>query len=177
MEIEETVSHIERLKSSVSLVLNHASLAIGTKVNDALVSQKVTTIIDWLTPLNFLARQESLAKDRSKGTGVWFLESEIFESWRSGNDLVMWCPGIPGAGKTFLASIVIEKLRELYRGQNVAIFMLYCNYDDPDMQSVQPLIASLVKQDIQERSVVDKRLGELHEAYYKKETRPSLHSW
>lgn len=173
-EMEETVSHIERLKSSVSLVLNHASLAIGTKVNDALVSQKVKAIIDWLTPLNFLARQESLTKDRSKGTGAWFLESEIFENWRSGDDSVMWCPGIPGAGKTFLASIVIEKLRELYRGQNVAIFMLYCNYNDPETQSVQPLIASLVKQDIQERSVVDKRLGELHEAYYKKETRPSL---
>ena len=173
-DVEETVSHIERLKSSVSLVLNHASLAVGIKVNDSLVSQKVKAVIDWLTPLNFLARQESIIRDRSKGTGAWFLESQTFEKWRSGDDLVMWCPGIPGAGKTFLASIVIEKLRELYRGQNVAVFMLYCNYNDPETQSVQPLIASLVKQYIQERSVVDKKLGELHEAHYKKETRPTL---
>ena len=171
-DVEETVSHIERLKSSVSLVLNHASLAVGAKVNDALVSQKVKAVIDWLTPLNFLARQELIIK--SKGTGAWFLKSETFERWRSGDDLVLWCLGIPGAGKTFLASIVIDKLREQYRGQNVAVFMLYCKYNDSETHSVQPLIASLVKQYIQDRSVVDKRLGELHEAHYKKETRPTL---
>lgn len=173
-DVEETVSHIERLKSLVSLVLNHASLAVGTKVNDALVSQKVKAVIDWLTPLNFFARQESIIRDRSKGTGAWFLESETFDRWRSGDDSVLWCPGIPGAGKTFLATIVIEKLRELYRGQNVAIFMLYCNYNDPETHTVQPLIASLVKQYIQDRSVVDKKLEDLHEAHYKKETRPTL---
>lgn len=99
-DVEETVGQIERLKSSVSLVLNHASLALGTKVNDALVSQKVKAVIDWLTPLNFLARQETIIRDRSKGTGAWFLESEAFETWRTGDDMVMWCPGIPGAGKT-----------------------------------------------------------------------------
>lgn len=173
-DVEETLSHIERLKSSVSLVLNHASLAIGTKVNDTLVAQKVKAVIDWLTPLNFLARQESIIRDTSKGTGSWFLESETFDEWRSGDDSVMWCPGIPGAGKTFLASIVIEKLHELYREQSVAIFMLYCNYNDPETHSVQPLIASLVKQYIQSTSVVDEKLGELHEAHYKNETRPTL---
>lgn len=171
-DVEDTLSQIERLKSSVTLVVNHASLAIGTKVNDALISQKVKAVIDWLTPLNFLARQESIVP--SRGTGAWFLESDTFDKWRKDDDLIMWCPGIPGAGKTFLASIVIEKLRELHRGQNVAIFMLYCNYNDPETQSVQPLIASLLKQDIQQRSVVDKRLGELHEAHYKRETRPTL---
>lgn len=173
-DVEEILSQIERLKSSVSLVLNHASLAIGTKVNDALISQKVKAVIDWLTPLNFLARQESIIRDRSEGTGAWFLESDTFDEWRSGDNLVMWCPGIPGAGKTFLASIVIEKLHELYQGQNVAIFMLYCNYNDPETQSVQPLIASLLKQDIQSRSVVDVRLEKLHETHYRKETRPTL---
>ena len=172
-DVDETVGHIERLKSAVSLVFNHASLAVGAKMNDALVSQKVKAVIDWLTPLNFLSRQEAIIGHRSKGTGAWFLESETFNRWRTGDDLVMWCPGIPGAGKTFLASIVIEKLREIYGAQNVAVFILYCNYNDPGTQSVQPLIASLVKQDIQERSVIDKKLGELHEAHYKKETRPT----
>lgn len=173
-DVEAIVSQIERLKSSVSLVLNHASLAIGTKVNDALVSQKVKAVTDWLTPLNFLARQESIIRDRSEGTGAWFLESDTFDRWRSEDDLVMWCPGIPGAGKTFLASIVIEKLREIYRGQNVAILMLYCNYNDPETQSVQPLIASLMKQNIQARSKIDARLEKLHETHYRKETRPTL---
>ena len=173
-DVEEIVKHLERLKLSVSLVLNHANLAVGAKVNDALGSQKIKAIIGWLTPLNFLARQESIIKDRSKGTGAWFLESETFDRWKSGDDLVMWCPGIPGAGKTFLASIVIETLRELYRGQNVAVFMLYCNYNDPETHTVQPLIASLVKQYIQDRFVVDQSLEELHEAHYKKETRPTL---
>lgn len=173
-DIEEIVKRLERLKSSVSLVLNHASFAVGTKTNGALVNQKVKSIIDWLTPLNFLARQESIVRGRSKGTGAWFLESKTFDRWKSGNDMVMWCPGIPGAGKTFLASIVIEKLRELYRGQNVAVLMLYCDYADPETQSIQPLIASLLKQCIQDRSVLEKKLEELHETHYKRETRPTL---
>ena len=126
-ETDEIVNHIGRLKSSVSLVLNYASLAVGSKIHDSVASQKV-----------------------------------------------IWCPGIPGAGKTFLASIVIEKLRELNRGRNVAIFMLYCSYNDLETQSVQALIASLIKQDVQGRSVIDGKLGDLHETHYEKGTRPTL---
>ena len=55
-DVEEIVSQIERFESSVFLVLNHASVAMGAKVNDALVSQRVMAVIAWLTPLKFLAR-------------------------------------------------------------------------------------------------------------------------
>ena len=40
----------------------------------------------------------------------------------------------------YLAAIVIERMRELHRGHNVAIFMLYCNCNDPETQSIQPLV-------------------------------------
>lgn len=180
-DVDENIQHIERLKQSVSLVLNHASLALsqeirsdGAAVKEALVSQKVQAVIDWLSPLNFLAKQEAIMKERRDGTGKWLVNSDVFKTWESGDNLMLWCPGIPGAGKTFLASIVIKKLRELRRDGSVGVLMLYCSYNDPVAQSVDALISTLIKQVIQEHPLIDQNLEDMHAGHYRKETRPSL---
>ncbi|KAH6886139.1 hypothetical protein BKA70DRAFT_103698 [Coprinopsis sp. MPI-PUGE-AT-0042] len=46
------------------------------------------------------------------GTGTWFLQSDMFLIWLDSNGhlKILWGTGIPGAGKTVLASIVIREL-------------------------------------------------------------------
>ncbi|KAL4877424.1 hypothetical protein BJY04DRAFT_198337 [Aspergillus karnatakaensis] len=51
-----------------------------------------------------------------KGTGVWLLQDNVFKEWlkgAKGAPRVLWLEGIPGAGKSFLASTVVDKARAI----------------------------------------------------------------
>ena len=48
-----------------------------------------------------------MARVRAEGVGEWVLKSNEFQAWRQdGNDesvgRVIFCHGVPGAGKTFI---------------------------------------------------------------------------
>jgi NACHT domain. len=60
--------------------------------------------------------------------------------------MTLFCPGIPGAGKTILVSIVIDYLQRNLAGCDVGIAYLYCNFRRVEDQTVEQLIANLVKQ-------------------------------
>lgn len=96
----------------------------------------------------------------------------------SGNitvDTVVYrCPGIPGAGKTFLASIAVDYLIRTLKWHNVAVLVIYCGYNDAKSQSIDNLIACLIKQILQLRSDVSKELHELYKNHAKTEVFPSL---
>jgi Cdc6-like AAA superfamily ATPase len=39
----------------------------------------------------------------------------------------LYCPGIPGAGKTLLSALVVQALRKLFPGNDTAVAFRYCN--------------------------------------------------
>lgn len=94
--------------------------------------------------------------------------------WLSTGESMLWCPGIPGAGKTFLASIVVEHLKRTQKEQNVAILVIYCGYNDAKSQSIDNLIAALVKQIFHIRPDVSKELRVLYETHSRTGIFPSL---
>lgn len=102
-------------------------------------------VLDWLSPLNFWIKQIDVFEKRHPETGTWLLQNEVFAEWLSGTGKTLWCPGIPGAGKTVLASVIIDHLEETFAGDNVGIAFAYCSYNDQD-QKVTNLIASLLQQ-------------------------------
>ncbi|KAJ6495144.1 hypothetical protein C8R45DRAFT_986215 [Mycena sanguinolenta] len=90
----------------------------GTTVNYNIIAGKLNmnnqdmeqserkTIIEWLSPLNFFQRQDDIFSTRQEGTGEWLLKKKEFNRWESSVGGVLWCRGIPGVGKTVLASMV-----------------------------------------------------------------------
>ena len=58
------------------------------------LAQKDRTIIDWLSPLNFWAKQSDVLSSRSGSTGTWILETEEFKDWAAGSGKTLWCTGI-----------------------------------------------------------------------------------
>ncbi|KAK6985004.1 ankyrin [Favolaschia claudopus] len=60
-------------------------------------------IIEWLSPLNFFIRQQDISRTRQPETGEWLLKDSKFKEWELATGAVLWCSGIPGAGKTVLA--------------------------------------------------------------------------
>ena len=67
-------------------------------------------IMEWLSPSDFPAQQYDIICRRQEGTGEWFLETPEFTRWLEGSDKTLFCPGIPGAGKTMMAAITIGSL-------------------------------------------------------------------
>ncbi|KAF8207252.1 hypothetical protein K438DRAFT_1501581, partial [Mycena galopus ATCC 62051] len=110
-------------------------------------------IMQWITPLNFFVRQQSIFEIHQAGTGEWLLADTLafklsFRDWRSNSGKVLWCRGIPGAGKTVLASMVVHHLRVEVSAQNdnVGVACIYLDHKDTEAQTVRDLLASLWKE-------------------------------
>ncbi|KAJ7509743.1 hypothetical protein B0H11DRAFT_1846849, partial [Mycena galericulata] len=131
-------------------------------------------IIDWPSPINFFQRQADISRTRQPGTGGWLLEHARFEQWVNGSPVNLWCCGMPGAGKTLLASVVVEHLEARSKDENIGIACMYLNYHEIDTQTVANLLASLWRQ-----LVVGKDISSLAKELYKrhseKRTRPRVH--
>ena len=79
-------------------------------------SKERREILDWLSPDPTLQRNDFL-KRLYKGTGEWLFKSDEFKTWLGQND-VLFCPGMPGAGKTTLTAAVIEHLVNRFDGDD-----------------------------------------------------------
>jgi hypothetical protein len=62
-------------------------------------------ILEWLTPIDYTPQQNDFVKQRQSGTGQWLLDSLDLQEWLQGNKELLFCPGIPGAGKTIFTAI------------------------------------------------------------------------
>ncbi|CUS15029.1 unnamed protein product [Tuber aestivum] len=77
------------------------------------VSNEEQQILLWLSPLESWERHRDFACTRTRGVGKWVLQSSQFRAWQGGggrSDRVLFCHGAPGAGKTFICSLVIDTL-------------------------------------------------------------------
>ncbi|RYP77344.1 hypothetical protein DL771_001139 [Monosporascus sp. 5C6A] len=137
-------------------------------------------ILDWLTPIDFASQQSDFINRRQAGTGQWLLDSAEFQTWLRTDKQTLFCPGIPGSGKTILTSIVIEYLyNEFRKGEiqsdgNIGIAYLYCTFRQQDEQKAEDFLSSLLKQLAQGLSSLADSVKSLHNKHEVKRTRPTL---
>jgi len=62
--------------------------------------------MSWLSPLEPGNRHHSVRTNGCEGVGNWLLGTGEWREWRGGeggqDKAVLFCPGNPGAGKTYL---------------------------------------------------------------------------
>lgn len=132
-------------------------------------------VLDWLTPIEFGPQHSDILNRRQPGTGQWFLDSENCKIWLETHNQILFCPGIPGAGKTMLTSIVIGKLDQTFGSdQTVGISYVYCNFRRKDEQRVDQLVASLLKQLARQQASLPEQVRSLYQKHGRNSTRPSL---
>jgi hypothetical protein len=130
--------------------------------------------LDWLTPINYAAQQSDFISRRQAGTGQWLLESAEFQAWVATNQQVLFCPGNPGAGKTIFTSIVVDYLyTKFQKDTDIGIAYLYCNFRRRDEQKAEELLASLLKQLAQGRSLPES-VKYLYDSHKDRPTRPTF---
>lgn len=131
-------------------------------------------IINWLTPTNYALQQHDFISRRQTGTGQWLLDSLEFQAWLVADNLTLFCPGIPGAGKTILTSIIIESLHTRFRtDSSIGIAYIYCNFKRSHEQKLEDLLLSLLKQLVQARLSTPSAVKILYDQHIYHQTRPS----
>jgi len=129
-------------------------------------------ILNWLTPIDYGPQQSDFINRRREGTGQWLLDSDDFQRWLNQSKQTLFCQGMPGAGKTIMASIVINHLHTEYQNDvNIGTTYLYCNFRRQHEQRPADLLANLLKQLVQRRPECMKSLYDDHKD---KQTRPSF---
>jgi Cdc6-like AAA superfamily ATPase len=132
-------------------------------------------ILDWLTPNDYASEQSDYINRRQAETGQWLLDSLEFRKWLEKNGQILFCPGIPGAGKTILTSIVVDELTSRFRDdESIGIAYVYCNFRRKDTQKVEDLLASLLKQLAQCRPSLPESVESLYVSHKDRRTRPLI---
>ncbi|KAM0420988.1 hypothetical protein ACHAPT_011231 [Fusarium lateritium] len=96
-------------------------------------SQDEEKLLQWLSPIDHTKTQMDKARGRNPETGAdqWLLGSSEFQDWLSAGNKSLFCPGIPGSGKTVLASIVVNYLlrrREEREIKSIGVAFVYLDF-------------------------------------------------
>ncbi|KAJ6257541.1 Vegetative incompatibility protein [Drechslerella dactyloides] len=165
-EVAEILTTIERLKSTISIALemDHFKLSEAIKTETGQIpgvvrdletirrnqdSQKLRDITKWLSAIDFTKQQSDFSNQRQEGTGIWFLKFPEFVDWLSGTSPILFCHGIPGAGKTIISSLVIDHLQKSKYSGRTGVAYIYCNYKESKQQRPIDLLSALLKQLVQ----------------------------
>jgi Cdc6-like AAA superfamily ATPase len=131
-------------------------------------------VLDWLTPIDYGLQQTDHLRRRQPGTGQWLLSTQEYCNWVRERGTTLFCPGIPGAGKTILTSVIVDDLEHKFLGTtSVAIIYLFFNFNRKDEQKIEHLLSSLLKQLAQSHPTLPAAVGELYDRHKKKRTKPS----
>ncbi|KAH8722870.1 hypothetical protein GQ44DRAFT_621849 [Phaeosphaeriaceae sp. PMI808] len=131
-------------------------------------------ITEWLSSVDMPAQQSDLIRHRQNNTGIWFLESEKFKSWLQGSGKTLFCPGMPGAGKTLMAAITVEYLQRNAQTSEVSVAYSYCSYRRQEEQNIYTLLRTLLKQLMQVQPTIDEPVSNLYDRHRLQGTRPSV---
>ena len=169
-EVKDLVAEIERHKTTLGLALNvdcmsgllHA-LSRHDEIRDTVegiktelkerheaetrmaINKETQEILDSFAKVEYRSNHEMSRKLQSPGTGLWLTEGQEFRQWMETRNARLWLYGIPGAGKTVLASSIIKEALQTVR-PSTAVAYFYCDYKDAAKQDLANILGSLAQQ-------------------------------
>lgn len=151
-----TLKEVETLQGQISYALDAVKLTLArenVQINQEVLNrlrdlQKVISqindqeiektrellrkVLSWLKPIPIIDTHHSVMRGMMEGSCEWLLKTPEYTRWRSapldsGEYPMLWLSGIPGAGKTRLATKTIE---DMHSQTQVAWFYCDSSYED-----------------------------------------------
>ena len=100
-------------------------------------------IVDWLNPVDAMELFRQCREQRLEGTCDWILKNPACSKWienaiQDNQPNILWIHAIPGAGKTFICTRIVERLQEM--NKSVAVF--YCDTKDDRKRRTENILRS-----------------------------------
>ncbi|KAJ6078697.1 hypothetical protein N7467_008450 [Penicillium canescens] len=173
-EVEQMPTVIKQLKDQIKGI-SDAIDEIRSDQREHRRDEEYKTILEWLTPMNYATQQSYFMTQKQEGTNEWILNSDEFQHWLKHTSQTLFCPGIPGAGKTIITATVIDHLHENFRDDSsVGIAYLYCTFKQQKEQSALDLITNVLKQLAMGQPILPQSLKDLYKRHKLRRTRPLL---
>ncbi|RPA77133.1 hypothetical protein BJ508DRAFT_191287, partial [Ascobolus immersus RN42] len=135
------------------------------EIKESLKDSKLSDLYKWLDkphPLEPRRRHCVLQAERVLGTGADFLKKPELKMWLerdgSNGNGILFCHGEPGAGKSFICSLIIDELRNPKYKTHVAF--IYCDYRERSKQTITAILGSLIAQIVSACSTRGRQLAE-----------------
>lgn len=104
------------------------------------------TVLQWLSREKMGTYQSDILSRREEGTAEWFISTTEFQDWLCQPKKTMFCPGIPGAGKTVISAVTIELLNTKFLEQNIGTAYFYFNYKVKQDMSTAEVLGVILSQ-------------------------------
>ena len=188
-EVKDLIAEIERHKATLGLALNVDCMSglisalsrqdevrstvkeIKTELKERheaetriAIDKETQEVLKSFAKVDPLRNHNMSRKLRSPGTGLWLTEGQEFKRWTETKNAKLWCYGIPGAGKTVLASSVIEEALRI-SNPNTAVAFFYCDYKDPATQDLSNILGSLAHQFAKQDQDCFTKLRDFHKVH------------
>ena len=189
-ETDQVLAEIERYKSTFDLTVSIETLEamfVSSKEQKRLTEDidkikkqlyRVEITRERRAMLNFFGTFDSepnhqmSVRLRLAGTGLWLITGPELQKWLSQCNSKLWLYGIPGAGKTVLAAMVIEEaLRTASATEySIGVAYYYCDYKKAKSRDLASILASLAGQLARQNEECLQSL----QKYFKPDIDPSL---
>lgn len=139
VEKEAGLSHIVEAAYSRDLVLANQMQLDQQKKEDVL--RKTLAAIP---SVDTEAKHMKLQGLRYHGTGMWLFQDHVYLDWqRADTSSFLCCQGIPGCGKSVLASMVADAVLS---SRDARVLYYYCDYTDQRTLQIHRILGTLLKQ-------------------------------
>ncbi|KAK2808656.1 hypothetical protein FQN50_004520 [Emmonsiellopsis sp. PD_5] len=118
------------------------------QIEEAGRKRKYLAVMEWTSCGRNKSDHESFVETRGeyKGSGDWILEHEKLKDWKKTSkpaSSALWLNGIPGAGKTILASAIID---DCLSNTSFNTGYFYCKEGDPEGNTFVSILRGLINQ-------------------------------
>lgn len=121
------------------------ALGVSTVRDDASARRKAE-LLERICGVDYHQQHRDIIGRHQNGTGEWFLDSSTYRDWKNSSHGTLFCPGVPGAGKTMMAALVVEQLlRETHSAQRPVVFVYY-DYKRQDEQTLLHTMQAFLRQ-------------------------------
>ncbi|KAG1818675.1 uncharacterized protein BJ212DRAFT_1479667 [Suillus subaureus] len=106
--------------------------------------------LQWMNPVSCTEKHATCHGQRNPGTGRWIFHTDEYKTWNTSDCAFLWLDGLPGHGKTILASSIIDEIQGSSEAEPQTLGYFYCNFRDDRTTSAAAVLRSLIVQLLQQ---------------------------